>query len=145
MDAPSSQLLNQTIISEYSLFFGIKDQMSQMIQNAEIINTPVQTRYLNDISRQVNANLDWKYSTMVLDERVELIALKKAEKGEFSVFRILNNRDEDVANVELSIPEDKHCYLSDVQENRKEKLERQNGKVFIKNIVSNTFVTVIIE
>ena len=116
-----------------------------MIQNAEIINTPVQTRYLNDISRQVNANLDWKYSTMVLDERVELIALKKAEKGEFSVFRILNNRDEDVANVELFIPEDKYCYLSDVQENRKEKLERQNGKVFIKNIVSNTFVTVIIE
>lgn len=145
MDAPSSQLLNQTIISEYSLFFGTKDQMSQMIQNAEIINTPVQTRYLNDISRQVNANLNWRNSTMVLDERVELIALKKAEKGEFSVFRILNNRDEDAANVELSIPEDKHCYLSDVQENRKEKLERQNGKVFIKNIVSNTFVTVIIE
>ena len=29
MDAPSSQLLNQTIISEYSLFFGTKDQMSK--------------------------------------------------------------------------------------------------------------------
>ena len=34
------------------MFFGTKEQMSKMIQTAEVINTPVQTRYLNDISRR---------------------------------------------------------------------------------------------
>ena len=39
----------------------------------------------------------------------------------------------------------KRCYLCDVQENKQTEVENQNGKVIIKNIVSNTFVTVIIE
>ena len=145
MDAPSSQLLNQTITSEYSLFFGTKEQMSKMIQTAEVINTPVQTRYLNDISRRENLKLDWSYSAITLDERVEFMALKKAENSEASIFRILNNREVDVADVELFIPINKRCYLCDVQENKQTEVENQNGKVIIKNIVSNTFVTVIIE
>ena len=145
MDAPSSQLLNQTITSEYSLFFGTKEQMSKMIQIAEVINTPVQTRYLNDISRRENLKLDWSYSAITLDERVEFMALKKAENSEASIFRILNNREVYVADVELFIPINKRCYLCDVQENKQTEVENQNGKVIIKNLVSNTFVTVIIE
>ncbi len=78
MDAPSSQLLNQTITSEYSLFFGTKEQMSKMIQIAEVINTPVQTRYLNDISRRENLKLDWSYSAITLDETSGIYGFEKS-------------------------------------------------------------------
>lgn len=145
MDAPSSQLLNKNITSEYSLFFGIQADMSKMIQDAEMLNTPVQTRYLNDISRQKNQGLDWQYSAISLDTRVELMALKKAEHGQYSVIRIVNNRDNDVENVRFHVPLTKKCYLSDVQEKKKIELENKNGEIIIKNIMSNTFVTVIIE
>lgn len=145
MDAPSSQLLNKNITSEYSLYFGTQEDMSKMIQTAEMINTPVQTRYLNDISREKNQGLDWQYSAIRLDTRVEFMAFKKAEHGEASVIRILNNRDNDVENVFLHIPLSMKCYLSDVQENKKMELENKNGEIIIKNIMSNTFVTVIIE
>ena len=116
-----------------------------MIQDAEMINTPVQTRYLNDISRQKNQGLDWQYSAISLDTRVELMALKKAEHGQYSVIRIVNNRDNDVENVRFHVPLTKKCYLSDVQEKKKTELENKNGEIIIKNIMSNTFVTVIIE
>lgn len=145
MDAPSSQLLNKEITSEYSLYFGNAKQMDDMIQVAEIINTPVQTRYLNDISRFENKQLGSSYQAIQLDSRVELMAFKKAEQGEYSVIRILNNREHDIENVQLYIPVSMKCYLCDTLENKKERLESNNGKVIIKNIMSNTFVNVIIE
>lgn len=145
MDAPSSQLLDKTITSEYALFFGTKDQMSEMVKSAEIINTPVQTRYLNDINRAKNKNLNWSYSTITVDARVEVMAFKKAEEGDYSVLRILNNRDDDVENVQFTIPKEKRCFFSDVHENKYDEIIMHQGKGIIKNIVANTFVTVIIE
>ena len=55
--------------------------MSMLVRNAEVLNTPVQSRYLNDISRQQNQNLAWRYENIDLDSRVELMAYKKAESG----------------------------------------------------------------
>ena len=145
MDTPSSQLLDKSITSEYSIFLGKADQMSDLIRNAEVLNTPVQSRYLNDISRHKNDNLAWCNSIFKLDPRVELMAYKKYEQGNGSVVRILNNRDDDVAEVILTLSKDKQCYLANVQEEKLEKLENENGQILIKNIMANTFITVIIE
>ena len=145
MDTPSSQLLDKKVTSQYSLFFGESQQMSDLVRTAEILNTPVQTRYLNDISRQKNKGLKWQYEDIKLDTRVELMAYKKAECGQASVIRILNNRDEDIDNVVLYVPADKKCYLGDALEEKQEELENQDGKIYIKSMMSNTFVTVIIE
>ena len=76
MDTPSSQLLDKKVTSQYSLFFGESQQMSDLVRTAEILNTPVQTRYLNDISRQKNKGLKWQYEDIKLDTRVELMAYK---------------------------------------------------------------------
>ena len=119
--------------------------MSDLIRNAEVLNTPVQSRYLNDISRHKNDNLAWCNSIFKLDPRVELMAYKKCEQGNGSVVRILNNRDDDVAEVILTLSKDKQCYLANVQEEKLEKLENENGQILIKNIMANTFITVIIE
>ncbi|MFQ7318411.1 MAG: glycoside hydrolase family 38 C-terminal domain-containing protein, partial [Massilimicrobiota timonensis] len=145
MDTPSSQLLDKKITSEYSLFFGESHQMSMLVRNAEVLNTPVQSRYLNDISRQQNQNLAWRYENIDLDSRVELMAYKKAESGQASVIRILNNRNEDIENVILSIDADKKCYLATAQEEKQEELINKDGKICIKSMMSNTFITVIIE
>ena len=145
MDTPSSQLLDKKVTSQYSLFFGESQQMSDLVRTAEILNTPVQTRYLNDISRQKNKGLKWQYEDIKLDTRVELMAYKKAECGQASVIRILNNRDEDIENVVLYVSADKKCYLGDALEEKQEELENQDGKIYIKSMMSNTFVTVIIE
>ena len=145
MDTPSSQLLDKKITSEYSLFFGESHQMSMLVRNAEALNTPVQSRYLNDISRQQNQNLAWRYENIDLDSRVELMAYKKAESGQASVIRILNNRNEDIENVILSIDADKKCYLATAQEEKQEELINKDGKICIKSMMSNTFITVIIE
>ena len=145
MDTPSSQLLDKKITSEYSLFFGESHQMSMLVCNAEVLNTPVQSRYLNDISRQQNQNLAWRYENIDLDSRVELMAYKKAESGQASVIRILNNRNEDIENVILSIDADKKCYLATAQEEKQEELINKDGKICIKSMMSNTFITVIIE
>lgn len=145
MDTPSSQLLDKTVTSEYSIYFGDKDQMSDLVRNAEIINTPVQTRYLNDVSRKENNGLMWRYENIVLDQRVELMAYKKAEIGQASVVRILNNRDEDLNDVILHVSPDKRCYLANALEEKTELLENKDGKIIIKSLMSNTFITVIIE
>ena len=145
MDTPSSQLLDKKITSEYSLFFGESHQMSMLVRNAEVLNTPVQSRYLNDISRQQNQNLAWRYENIDLDSRVELMAYKKAESGQASVIRIVNNRNEDIENVILSIDADKKCYLATAQEEKQEELINKDGKICIKSMMSNTFITVIIE
>ena len=145
MDVPSSQMINKQITSEYSVYFGTKDEMDQMIQAAEILNTPVMCRYLNQLKRKENQSLASSYQAISLDPRVELMALKKEEEGQGHVLRILNNRNHDIDHVELMIPKTMKCYECDTLENKKAELENCEGRVIIQNIMSNTFVNVIIE
>ena len=56
------------------------------------------------------------------------MAYKKAESGQASVIRILNNRNEDIENVILSIDADKKCYLATAQEEKQEELINKDGK-----------------
>lgn len=145
MDTPSSQLIDKVITSEYAIFLGTNDQMSKMIRDAEIYNTPVQSRYLNDLSRKQNDHLSWQNSILELDDRVELMAYKQVEAGKASSLRILNNRDEDVFDVMIKVAINQKCYLSNVQEEKLTELENHNGQICLKKISANTFVTVIIE
>lgn len=145
MDTPSSQLLNHSLTSEYSLFFGQRDDINTLIQTAEILNTPIQTRYLNDLNRKVNQGLKWHYQSIELDERLELMAFKQSENHQYTVLRILNNTLQDVSLGWLKIPTSKKCYLSDLHEKKYTELDRNEDKIFLPNIVSNTIMTVIIE
>lgn len=145
MDTPSSQLLNHSLTSEYSLFFGQRDDINTLIQTAEILNTPIQTRYLNDLNRKVNQGLKWHYQSIELDERLELMAFKQSEDHQYTVLRILNNTLQDVSLGWLKIPTSKKCYLSDLHEKKYTELDRNEDKIFLPNIVSNTIMTVIIE
>ena len=54
-------------------------------------------------------------------------------------------KNEDIENVVLYVSADKKCYLGDALEEKQEELENQDGKIYIKSMMSNTFVTVIIE
>ena len=145
METPSSQLLNTSITSEYALYFDKQGQHSQLVQEAEIYNTPVQSRHLNDILRSVNKGLDWSYSALTVDPRVEVMAFKRAENGEYAVLRIVNNRKTDVHDVVILIPKDKKCYSSDVREKKGKELIQNEGKVSIDCIVSSTCKTLRIE
>ena len=144
LDAPSSQLLKD-IESEYAIYFGDDYNIDDLIQESEIMTTPVTSRYVNKFERNHETNLNWEYSLCQMNDGLELIALKQCENGEGTVYRFNNNTEHDIENATFIIPEGQTCYMSNAKEKQLEKCVQTGQHVTLPKVLSQTFITVIVK
>lgn len=138
LDVETSQLLNKTITSKYAIYFGENNNHEELIKNAEMFNCQALGRFIDDINRTNNDGLKDTYSFMSLDDRLELMALKKSEDNSKIVCRILNNTEEEVVNPHIEINYNKLSLLS-VDETFIKEIDK------LPNIKSHSFITIAIE
>ncbi|MGL4947341.1 MAG: glycoside hydrolase family 38 C-terminal domain-containing protein, partial [Cetobacterium sp.] len=94
LDTPSSQLLKD-VTSKYALYFDENGDIKDWTRESAMFNVEVNTRHLKDISRAKNSNQPDTFSVLELDERVEMTAFKKSEKGDEIIIRLVNKSDKE--------------------------------------------------
>lgn len=146
LDAPSSQVLKE-VTSEYSLYLNREDtSLSELSKESNKLKVEVISRHLKDFSRENNNNLSDEFSLLQLDERVEIMALKKCEKNDDLVFRIKNNNNFDLYNINIKINElIKQAYISSLREEELEKINIKDNEFNINKIKKNSILTIILK
>ena len=142
LDTPSSQLL-EDITSEYSLYIEEgKANISNLYREANVLNTPTQSRHLNIFTREKHESKPWETSILEIDNEIELIAFKKSEDDEGYVLRLLNPNQYPVKNKEININLDiKEVYMSSLKEDKKEKIKIEDNKIILQEIKEESFIT----
>lgn len=141
LDAPSSQLLKD-VTSEYSLYIDKKRSFGEISREVNKLKVKTFTRLLKDFSREKNNKLASEYSLMKIDDRVDIMTLKKCENNDDLVLRIKNSNNYDVENIKIEFSGAiKEVYRSSLKENEVEILNLKDGKVFIDKIRRSSFVT----
>lgn len=145
LDTPSSQLLKK-VVNSYSLFIKHDGSMEELARETNVINTEVQTRFLNQLSKRANKGLPWNVNNLILDEGLEIMAFKKSEDGNFQILRLLNTslslHKQPMIELTSKIA---HCYLSDVKETIHEELCIQDNKVILPDMEGQSFITLILK
>ncbi|MFR3499725.1 MAG: glycosyl hydrolase-related protein, partial [Paraclostridium bifermentans] len=97
-------------------------------------------------TRDVNDNLKDEFSLIELDNRLEIMALKKCEKSDDFILRIKNSNDFDIENITLKINTlINEVYVSSLREEKIDKLDINEGKVTINKIKKNSFLTLMLK
>ncbi|MGL6108325.1 glycoside hydrolase family 38 C-terminal domain-containing protein [Romboutsia sp.] len=145
LNTPSSQLLKE-VTSQYSLYLDNKVSIGSISKEANKLKVEVMTRHLKDFTREINDNLADEFSLIELDERVEIMTLKKAEKNNDLVLRIKNSNDFDVENINIKLNDlIKEAYKASLREEEIEKLKIENNNLVINKITKNSFLTLILK
>lgn len=144
LNTPSSQLLKK-ITSEYSVYFGKNTSIDDVICKSEMSNTPVVTRYINDITRDKKTSGNWKYSMNEISKGLEIIALKQQEEGTGVVYRINNMTTHDIDQGMLKVNHTGICYMSNLNEDVLEVLPLTPKGIVLPTVKSQAFLTIIIK
>ncbi|MGL5347596.1 MAG: glycoside hydrolase family 38 C-terminal domain-containing protein [Peptostreptococcaceae bacterium] len=145
LDAPSSQLLKD-VTSEYAIYFDNDITLGEISKEANKLKVDVISRHLKDFTRDVNNNLSDEFSLIELDERVEIMTLKKCENNNDLVLRIRNGNDFDVEKINVKVNEIiKEAYTASLREERVDKLNIENNKFKINKIAKDSFFTLILK
>lgn len=145
LNAPSSQLLKE-VTSEYAIYFDKNTTLGNISKEANKLKVDVMTRHLKDFTRDINDNLPDKFSLIELDERVEIMALKKCENNNDLVLRIKNSNNFDVENISVKVNEViKEVYTSSLREEIIGRLNLENNNFKINKIAKDSFFTLILK
>lgn len=145
LDASSSQLLKE-VTSTYSIYFDNNVILGDISKEANKLKVDVISRHLKDFTRDVNDNLKDEFSLIELDNRLEIMALKKCEKSDDFILRIKNSNDFDIENITLKINAlINEVYVSSLREEKIDKLDINEGKVTINKIKKNSFLTLMLK
>lgn len=144
LEAPSSQLLKE-VTSEYSIYFDEKATLSDISKETLKLKVDMMTRHLKDFSRDVNDGLKGEFSLIEADNRVDIMALKKLEKGTDLVLRVKNTNDYDIENVYIKLnPMIKGVHNATLTEEKLDAVDISNGEINIAKIGKNSFMTFIL-
>ncbi len=144
LEAPSSQLFKD-VTSEYGIYFGEKCEISDISRETLKFKVDMVTRHLRDFKRNKNSNMPNQFSLIELDDRVEIMTLKKHEYGDRFILRIKNPNNFDVKNIIVNLnPLIKNAYTATLNEEEIDNLDIVDNKITIDNLTRNSFSTIIL-
>lgn len=146
LDAKSSQLLKK-VTSEYSLYIDNNCVQSSVLSSeANKLKVQIKTRHLKDFTRDINNNLSDEFSLIELDDRLEIMTLKKKESSDDLVLRIKNSNDFDLSKCKIKVNKFiNKAYLSNLKEAELNELNIINNQIILDKVNRSSFITIILK